>query len=965
MRCLSTHVQAHAPTRNPRPMTLALIAALPFVGAVLCAYAVRWGRTPCALVAGIMSASALLGIVAHAPRVLAGGLVQTQIGWIPTLGLNANFMLDGLGLLFAGMILGIGLLIILYARFYLADADPAGRFFTYLLLFQGAMLGIVLSDNILMLLIFWELTSLTSFLLIGYWKHLPAGRQGARMALAVTGAGGLALIGGMLILGQIAGSYDLSVIVTQKAAVQASPLYLPALVLILLGCFTKSAQFPFHFWLPHAMAAPTPVSAYLHSATMVKAGIFLMARLWPVLAGTDAWFWIVATTGLATMVMAAVIALFKDDLKALLAYSTISQLGLMTMLLGFGTKAAATVAVFHILNHATFKAALFMVAGIVDHATHSRDLRQLGGLRRLMPVTSALALLASLSMAGIPPLNGFLSKEMMLDAAAHTIWLTPWAMGVLAMTGAAVSAAYSFRFLATGFWGPATTSHRDAHDPVAGMWLPPALLAALVVAIGVMPMTTAGWVVDAAASAVVGAPVQSSITHWHGLTSPALWMSLAALGGGLAAVGLYPRLRAIWDAVPRPEAKPVFDATIAGLVRAAQVLTAHVHDGSITRAVAVALIVVLTAGTWAFLGGAHVPGARAMLPVTGIGAVGGAVMIAAAAATAFVHRDRLAALLLTGIVGLILSAAFAYLSAPDLALTQLTVEVVTILLMLIALNFLPKQTPKQSTIGRRLRDGILGGAAGLGAAALAYALMTREPAFPAISAYHLAQSKPGAGGVNAVNTIIVDFRGYDTFGEIVVLGIAALVIFALTETILGSPAAVARLNRERRRTRAGDRHPMMLAVASRFLLPIMIMVGVFLYLRGHNLPGGGFVAGLVVAIALLLQYVAAGFAWSQARLRWDHHMLIGAGVLVAWTAGVGAWIMGLPFLTSGYDYVTLWPLETFEIASATVFDLGVFLCVLGAVMLSLASLSRLGLASGESQDNAAVGSDPGTSGTAP
>jgi multicomponent K+:H+ antiporter subunit A len=312
-----------------------------------------------------VSLAAFVGLLTNLPQVLRGEVVTARVEWLPELGLNFTLMLDGLGFFFALLILGIGLLIITYARHYLSRNDNMGEFFTYLLLFQGAMVGIVLSDNILLLLVFWELTSLSSFLLIGYWKHLPEGRQGARMALTVTGMGGLAMIAGMLILGQIAGSYDLSVILQNRELIQADPLYLPALILILLGCFTKSAQFPFHFWLPHAMAAPTPVSAYLHSATMVKAGIFLMARMWPVLSGTPEWFVIVTTAGLVTMVLGAVIALFKHDLKALLAFSTVSHLGLITMLLGTGTAFGAFAAVFHILNHATFKAALFMSAGIV------------------------------------------------------------------------------------------------------------------------------------------------------------------------------------------------------------------------------------------------------------------------------------------------------------------------------------------------------------------------------------------------------------------------------------------------------------------------------------------------------------------------------------------------------------------------------------------------------------------------
>ena len=377
-------------------MSLALIAALPFLGALTPALTQRFGRSIATLTVALFTAAALARILNHLPAIIVGDTVTTQINWLPALGLNANFRLDGLALLFALLILGIGLLIQAYACFYLDKTEPYARFLTYLMLFQGAMLGIVLSDNILLLLVFWELTSLSSFLLIGFWSHLPQARQGARMALATTGAGGLAMIAGLMILGHIVGSYDLSTILTQKTAIQTSPLYLPALILILLGAFTKSAQFPFHFWLPHAMAAPTPVSAYLHSATMVKAGLFLPARLWPVLSGTPEWFWIVTSAGLITMAFAAKVALFKDDLKAILAYSTVSHLGLITFLLGLGTKAAATAAIFHILCHATFKAALFMLAGIVDHATHTRDIRALGGLRRAMPITFGLATIATL-----------------------------------------------------------------------------------------------------------------------------------------------------------------------------------------------------------------------------------------------------------------------------------------------------------------------------------------------------------------------------------------------------------------------------------------------------------------------------------------------------------------------------------------------------------------------------------------
>ncbi|MEM7615318.1 MAG: proton-conducting transporter membrane subunit, partial [Pseudomonadota bacterium] len=470
-------------------MSLFLIVALPFLGALLPGLMNSAGRQACAGVTFTVTLLALVGLLTNASAVISGEVVMARVDWLPALGLNVTLMLDGLGFFFACLILGIGLLIITYARFYLAREDNMGEFFTYLLLFQGAMVGIVLSDNILLLLVFWELTSLSSFLLIGYWKHLPEGRQGARMALAVTGMGGLAMIGGMLLLGQIAGSYDLSVILQNRELIQASPLYVPALILILLGCFTKSAQFPFHFWLPHAMAAPTPVSAYLHSATMVKAGIFLMARMWPVLSGTPEWFVIVTTAGLVTMVLGAVIALFKHDLKALLAFSTVSHLGLITMLLGTGTAFGAMAAIFHILNHATFKAALFMSAGIVDHEAHTRDIRRLGGLRHLMPVTFIITTIAALSMAGIPFLNGFLSKEMMLEEATHTVLFnSAWLVPALATFGSLFSAAYSFRLISHVFLGPVRDDYpTKPHDPGPGLWIPPALLVVLVVVIGVAP----------------------------------------------------------------------------------------------------------------------------------------------------------------------------------------------------------------------------------------------------------------------------------------------------------------------------------------------------------------------------------------------------------------------------------------------------------------------------------------------
>ena len=930
-------------------MPLILIAALPFLGALLPGLMIRAGRNACAWTAIVVTGTALLGLMVHAPAVIAGEVILYKLDWLPLLGLNANFMLDGLGLLFAGLILGIGLLIIIYARFYLRREDPMGQFYTYLLLFQGAMVGIVLSDNILLLLIFWELTSLSSYLLIGYWNHLPAGRQGARMALAVTGMGGLALIGGMLILGQIAGSYDLSVILTQKEVVQASPLYLPALILILLGAFTKSAQFPFHFWLPHAMAAPTPVSAYLHSATMVKAGLFLMARLWPVLSGTPEWFYIVATTGLITMVLGAVIALFKHDLKAMLAFSTVSHLGLITMLLGFGTPFAAVAAVFHIINHATFKAALFMTAGIIDHAAHTRDIRRLGGLRHLMPVTFVIGTLAALSMAGVPLLNGFLSKEMMLEEAGRTPWLSnPWLVPGLATLGALLSAAYSFRFVIHVFYGPKRTDYPSTpHDPGFGLWAAPALLVVLVVIIGIIPAAIAGGLVAAASGAVIGGELPYyTLKIWHGVT-PAFYMSGIAVLGGALLLALHKPLSRIWDRAPRPDAKVIFDALMRLCSTGARRFTDGVHDGSMARYGAVFALAVVVAGGWAWLGGTPGPQSRDLLPVEAVPAIGWLLVVVATLSIVVLHHNRLLALVLIAIIGLMVSVAFVYFSAPDLALTQATVEVVTVILMLLALNFLPKTTERESTAARSWRDGGVAALVGLGAGMLTYAIQVTGFAQESISAFHLANSKPGGGGTNVVNVILVDFRGFDTFGEIIVLGIAALVIYALTEALLAGPVGKWLANRPVDSTLAGDPHPLMMVVATRVMMPIALMVGVFIFLRGHNDPGGGFIAGLIVAIALVMQYMASGFDWAAARQRFPYHGIIAAGIFAAALTGIGSFFAGRPFLTSNYGYFKLPFLDEFELATAMAFDVGVFLCVVGAVMLALESLSRLAHRRGE------------------
>ncbi|MGP9814278.1 monovalent cation/H+ antiporter subunit A [Rhodopseudomonas sp. NSM] len=922
-------------------MPLALIALIPLFGAVLPLVAIRSGRNACTFVTASVSLVSLVILLAHAPAVFEGATIRSGTEWVPALGLSFRFFLDGLGLFFATLILAIGLLVIVYSRFYLGRDDPMGRFFAFLLLFQGAMLGIVISDNILLLVVFWELTSLSSFLLIGYWNHLPEGRQGARMALVVTGGGGLLLMGGMLLLGQAAGSYELTEILQRGDAIKASPLYVPILLLVLGAAFTKSAQFPFHFWLPHAMAAPTPVSAYLHSATMVKAGIFLLARLWPVLSGTEWWFAIVATTGLVTMLIGAWIALFKDDLKGILAHSTVSHLGLMTMLLGFGTRFAVIACMFHVLNHATFKAALFMSAGIVDHETGTRSLRKLGGLLRRMPISAVLALIAAASMAGVPLFNGFLSKEMMLEAAADTqvfgsVWLVPAA----ATLGALLSVAYSVRFAVSTYLGkPRAVLDARLHDPPFGMWAPVAALVIPVVAIGLAPQLLAGAVVERTAQAVVGAaPLDfQPLAIWHGLTLP-LAMSGIALLGGLLLLIVHTPLETVRGWLPRPDAKAMFDAVVAAAVRSARWSIRRLHNESLPRYLMVITLTILAVGAVGFLGGRHEAGLRALLPVTLPAAVAWILLVTASLGVMMFHIHRLLTLILSSVVGLIVSLTFMQFSAPDLALTQISVEVVTVILLLLALNLLPKLTPPEPKFGRKLRNSLIAGCGGLSAAALAYAVMTRD--FSSISAYHLAESKPGGGGTNVVNVILVDFRGFDTFGEIIVLCIAALVIYALLSNALEG-AAARRLDSMRQHVDSADAHPLLLVVAARALLPLAITVGVYIFLRGHNQPGGGFIAGLVVATAIIMQFMASGYTWSAEQRRIDGHRLLGAGVLAAAATGIGAFLFGRPFLTSAFVYVPVPLIGNVELASAILFDIGVFLTVVGTVVLSLSQISRV------------------------
>jgi multicomponent K+:H+ antiporter subunit A len=928
-------------------MTLLALALLPWIAAAVVACLPVASRRSVAWAAGF-SALGVTALALHfAQPVFEGEVLTWSVPWLPALGIDFGFRMDGLAWLFTLLIGGIGALVVLYAAWYLDPKDPARRFYVFLLLFMGAMLGLVLADNLVLLVVFWELTSLSSFLLIGYWHQRDDAREGARMALAVTGAGGLCLLAGVLLIGHIVGSFKLDIVLTSGDVIRQHPLYITALVLVLLGAFTKSAQAPFHFWLPHAMAAPTPVSAYLHSATMVKAGVFLLARLYPALGNSEPWFWIVSLVGLTTLVLGAYIAIFQHDLKGLLAYSTISHLGLITLLFGLDEPLAVVAGVFHIINHATFKAGLFMSAGIIDHETGTRDMRRINGLLKYMPFTATLGMVAAAAMAGVPLMNGFLSKEMFFaetvtkDAHGAMAWLLP----VGATIAGVFSVAYSIRFVHDVFFnGEPVNLPKTPHEAPFFMRLPVLLLVLLCITVGLLPAATVGPTLAVAAQAALhgqpGLPLpEYTLAVWHGLNLPLAMSLVAVIGGTLLYFGLqrFINLHRLVD-LPllwKKGGRDVFVTLQEAGLAAARGVTAALQSGSLQRYLALLVVMAVAAGAWPFLRADALPAGALPLHTGGLGAATaaiGAIGIAAAIGVVFMHRQRMAALMLLALAGLVVCLAFVHLSAPDLALTQLLVEMVTTVLMMLALAWLPQEAPVEHSRWRKGRDAAIAVAAGLGTTALVWLVLGRP--FDSISPYYLSHTLPEGGGANAVNVIIVDFRGFDTMGEITVMGIAALIMHALLSNFAPREGHGLPL--------LPGAPPLMLQLISRLVLPFALLISFYLYLRGHNLPGGGFIAGLVLALGLMLQYVAHGLNWVDERSRSDHGAWIGGGLLVAAITGLASWWFGAPFLTSTYDY-PWWPgIGGVPLASASAFDLGVLLVVAGATMVMLLSIARIG-----------------------
>ena len=970
-------------------MSLIVLLLLPFIGSCLAALLPHNARNTESLLAGLVALVGTVQVALLYPQIAHGGVIREEFMWLPSLGLNFVLRMDGFAWLFSMLVLGIGTLVSLYARYYMSPEDPVPRFFAFFLAFMGAMLGLVISGNLIQIVFFWELTSLFSFLLIGYWHHRADARRGAYMALMVTGAGGLCLLAGVMLLGHIVGSYDLDQVLAAGDQIRAHSLYPIMLALVLIGALSKSAQFPFHFWLPHAMAAPTPVSAYLHSATMVKAGVFLLARLWPSLSGSEEWFWIVGGAGAITLLLGAYCAMFQNDLKGLLAYSTISHLGLITLLLGLNSPLAAVAAVFHILNHATFKASLFMAAGIIDHESGTRDIRKLSGLFKLIPFTATLAMVASASMAGVPLLNGFLSKEMFF---AETVFIsaTAWveiALPVIATIAGTFSVAYALRFTVDVFFGPkATNLPHTPHEPPRWMRAPVELLVFTCLLVGIFPAQVVGSILAAAALPVVGGELpEYSLAIWHGWNAPMI-MSLVAMSGGVV-LYLLLRKQLKLDRFKYPpiisyfNGKRGFERCLVVMMRGVRKIEKRISTKRLQTQLFLLVLAAVIAGLIPMLYSGISWGDRPKIPGSIVFVTLWLLAIACALGAAWQAKyHRLAALTMVSVCGMVTCVTFVWFSAPDLALTQLVVEVVTTVLILLGLRWLPRRIEEVSPLPsslrkariRRLRDFLLSTVVGGGMALLSYAMLTRQTPND-ISSFYLSRALPEGGGSNVVNVMLVDFRGFDTLGEITVLGAVALTVYALLRRFRPSkesmelpaqqrqlaPDVATDLINPRQASDTALGFMMVPAVLVRLLLPIALVVSFYLFMRGHNQPGGGFVAGLVMSVAFILQYMVAGTQWVEAQMSLRPMRWMGFGLLSATLTGLGALLAGYPFLTTHTWHFSLPVLGDIHVASALFFDVGVYAMVVGSTLLMLTALGHQSVRAHKPSNQAKAVASPG------
>jgi multicomponent Na+:H+ antiporter subunit A len=910
----------------PLAAVFGLAAVLPVLVRVLDRNA---GYVGAAVMAG---SAAWLSVPTRA--VLDGAPVTESVDWLPSVGVELALRLDSVALLFAWVVLGIGVAVFTYtARYFPAGSPAVGRYLSLLSFFAGAMLGLVLADDIIVLFLFWELTSISSFFLIG---GLGEGKAGATRAFIITALGGLALLAAGILLSVITDTTSLHQILSSSEVVAASPLLSTAIVLLLLAAFTKSAQFPFHFWLPGAMVAPTPVSTYLHAATMVKAGIYLLFRFTPLFAGEPLWTYPLVLVGLGTAVFAAVVAVKAHDLKSLLAYSTVSQLGLLTGLIGIGTPLALATAGLHVLAHSLFKATLFMTVGIVQHETGTRDLRELGGLRRQLPLTALAGGLAAASMAGLAPLLGFVSKEEAFAAfagAGGPAWLGPTAttLAVLASIG---TFTYSARYYLGTFEGPVRT---PAHRAATAFTLPPLVTAVLGLVLA-LTVDIFDDVVNAVSRDTTGVLYDLHLALWHGFTLP-LALSAVVVGTGSVLVWRAREVERFQQRTTGPSGAEAYDriyaATLSlggmiGRPAASNRLSVHLVP---VLGVAVVLGVALTIAT--------LPGQLAPGPATRLGDWLTVVLIASAVIGVVTARTRLGAIATLGLTGFLVAVWFAQLGAPDLALTQLLVETLTVALVVVVFRRLPISFSRG---GRPRQIGAIALAATVGTAlASATFLLAGRRERAAIGTTLLERGPSLTGGDNVVNTILVDFRALDTLGEITVLAVAASAIVGLVRYSayrpVPPPGAIGEADADehvRQWAGSGVIDSSVLRTGNLLLVPVMFLASLWLLWRGHNAVGGGFIGGLAAGAAVVLLYFARGHEriWQSRLLR--TMPLVGSGVVVASGYGLVGLALTGAYLPGGKIPIPLYG----EVAASLIFDIGVYLIVVGIVVAIIRHLGQ-------------------------
>ncbi len=873
------------------------------------------------------------------PAVAGGEVLVWETAWLPQQGVDLDFVVDGLSLLFALLITGIGAFILLFAAEYMQGYRQRGRFTLFLVSFMLAMLGLVLADNLIALFVFWELTTITSFLLIGYSHESAAARRSALQGLLVTGAGALAMLAGFVVLGQAVGTFSLREMLAAPETFADHPQYTAVVVLVLLGAFTKSAQFPFHFWLPNAMAAPTPVSAYLHSATMVKAGLFLLARLTPILGGTALWMETLTVVGAVTAVYSAFVALGKSDLKQVLAYTTIMALGVCVMFLGLPPVAGqgepsrgVLAALAFLVAHALYKAALFLVAGTIEKSTGTRDLTQLGGLRQAMPVTFAAAVAAAVSMAGLPPSVGFIGKELLYTvglASGAAAWL-PWAV----LLAAAPVATVAMVLAITPFFGPRPDYRKPGREGHWALWCGPVVLGAVGVYWGLSPAFPFTSLLVPAATVVTGQPLPADPAPWHS-TGAALALTLATLAA--AVLGFRQRAAVAQALAGCRRLLPLsgdraYDAAMHGIAAVAAWQTRRLQSG-VQRHYLLIVFATLGLSLAVTLWIKNVVRWPAGLADATLLEWSLAALIAAAAVVIIRCKSRLLGICALGVVGVATALIFLSFGAPDVAMTQMIVEtLVTVIVAIVLLKLPDFRNEIRPSRPVRWRNGIVAAAVGV-SVTLALLAVTGSPPQPDLREYFERTAVPGGQGRNIVNVILVDFRALDTLGEITVLAIAGAAVFVLL------------LPKSRRRNggtlpdaggvagrfqawRGSTMNTLILRETTRRLVPLILVFSVFLLLRGHDQPGGGFVGGLVASIAFSLYAFVFGPRAARGLLRADPRAVGAVGLAVAITSGfVGSIRDAAPFLTSQWG-----ALAGLKIGTPVMFDVGVYLVVVGTVL---------------------------------